>query len=347
LDQRAKTVAKKDPAAPAAPEKGAAPKDEPAKGAAPEPGKQVESPKWYREQISLKSTELEKATKRVQEMEAKVASFEKQGLDTKALTEQLEAREKAYEKAQAALAAAKYEKSPEYADKFEKPFNDAAEYAKQVVEQLRVEDGEEMRPAKWADFVKLYNLPPAEAEVMATQMFGASTAIVMRHLDKLRELDHNKRTAVTQWEATAGEREKQERAQEAQRREKINTAWKTTNDNLIENDPEAFGEKPDDEEGNALWKESLELVDKAYTGRDKMTPEELIVLDAHVRLRAAAFPRDQRTIALLKAENEELRSRLGEKSSSTPGKTKQAAAPAATPAKDWRQEMRELNLINP
>ena len=61
----------------------------------------AESPKRYREQISQKSADLEKATRRLQELESKVADYDKRGLDTKALTEQLEAREKAYEKAMA------------------------------------------------------------------------------------------------------------------------------------------------------------------------------------------------------------------------------------------------------
>ena len=308
----------------------------------------AESPKWYREQISQKSADLEKATRRLQELESKVADYDKRGLDTKALTEQLEAREKAYEKAMAELSAAKYERSPEYKEKYDKPFSDAAEYAKQVVEQLRVEldDGSE-RPAKWDDFAAIYRLSPAQAEVAAVRMFGGSSAIVMRHLDKLRELEHNKRVALTQHEVNAGEREKEARSKEIQHSEKINKAWNMTNQDLINANPEAFGEIPGDDEGNAIWKDSLAEVDKAYTGRNKLTPEEQLVYDAHIRLRSAAFPRDQRTIALLKAENDELKARLGDKTASTPGKTRKTDSAAPAPAKDWKQEMRELNLITP
>lgn len=308
----------------------------------------AESPKWYREQISLKSSELEKATRRMQELESKVSEFEKKGLDTTVLNEQLEARNKAYEKAQAELSAVKYERSPEYKDKYEKPFNDAAEYAKQIVEQLRVElpDGSE-RNATWNDFAAIYNMSPAQAEIAVNKLFPGSTSIVLRHYDKLRELEHNRKHAIVQYEATASEREKESRSQEIQKAEKINKAWAMTNHDLVSANPEAFGEKPEDDEGNAIWKESLELVDKAYTGRNKLAPEEALVLDAHIRLRAAAFPRDQRTIALQKAEIEELKARLGDKTGSTPGKTKKTDAPPSAAPKSWRDEMRELNLIEP
>jgi len=309
----------------------------------------VESPRWYREQISQRVAEAEKANRKASELESKIADYERRGKDTTALTEQLKSKEEYVAKLEAQLAGIKYEKSPEYKDKFEKPFNDAAEYAKQVVEALQVvtEDGETQRPAKWEDFVEIYNLPPGKAEVLANRKFGNSASMVLRHFDKLRDLEHGRKQAVVEYETNASKRQVEERAKEVQQRDNVNKAWHATNTDLINANPELYGEKPDDEEGNAIWKESLALVDKAYLERDKLTDQERIILDAHIRLRAAALPRVQRELAVTRAENEELKARLGDKSASKPGKTQKPSDPAPKQPKSMLEEMRELNLINP
>lgn len=314
-------------------------------------GRQVvekDTPKWYREQITLKSGELDKASRRVTELEQKIASYESKGMDTTALTEQLTAREKALQAAQSELAAIRYEKSDEYKKKYDQPFTEAAEYAKQVIENLNVIEGDGERAAKWNDFAAIWNLPPGRAEMEAQKMFGAASAVVLRHLDKLRDLDHARKQALRDHEAGATEREKAARAQQAQASERINAAWKMAEKELIERNPDHYGEKPGDDERNSLWKESLALVDQAYTGRAKLNETELVVLDANVRLQAAAYPVLVRELAQTKHQLEQYKIRLGEKEGSKPASDKSRPAPTQqSQPKDWKTEMREANLITP
>jgi hypothetical protein len=348
LADKARTV-KADPAP--EPDKGTGGGDKQPGDAAPVVDKGApakETPKWYREQISLKSSEAEKATKRVQELEQKISAYESKGLDTTALTEQLTAREKALQAAQSELAAIRYEKSDDYKKKYDQPFSEAADYAKQVIENLNVIEGDEERPAKWNDFAAIWNLPPGRAEMEAQKQFGPAAAVVLRHLDKLRDLDHARKQALKDHEAGAVERDKATRASEAQRAERVNSAWKMAEKDLLERNPDHFGEKPGDDDRNALWKESLSLVDQAYVGRGKLNESELIVLDANVRLQAAAYPVLVREIAHLKHQMDQYKIRLGEKEASRPGAGKGKAAEGQSPApKDWKTEMKELQLITP
>lgn len=353
LADKAKTITPKAPIVPD-PDAGKGgdqpPVPDPSKGTPdPDAGKGAKEPKWYREQITSKGAELDKASRKVSELEQKISSYEARGMDTTALTAQLTAREKALEAAQAELSAVKYERSDEYKKKYDQPFRDAAEYAKTVVENLTVKEGDDSeRPARWdTDFSNIYSMPPGRAEMEAQRIFGAGASIVLRQLDKLRDLDHSRKQALRDHEAGANEREKAARASAVQQADKINRAWQMAEKDLLERNPDYFGEKPGEDERNSIWKESLQLVDQAYTGRDKLTDSERVVLDANVRLQAAAYPVLVREVAHLRHTLDEYKVRLGEKEASKPGgKGKPADARASTP-KDWKDELRAANVITP
>lgn len=312
-----------EPAAPANPKEEVAAPAAPAGKAAPV----IEAPKVLREKLTSTTRELDQIRQEHTKATAKLAELEKRGADTTAITEKLAKTEKEYQALQAEISAIRYEKSAEFKTKFEAPFNRAAESAKQVITSLKVNDQDNegnitQRPATWDDFSLIYNLPAAKAEDVTTRLFGASAGTVLRRLDALKELDANRRSAIEEHQATAGEREKAAETEKAIQSEKINRAWTAANEDIIKANPDWYGEKADDEERSTLWKESLALVDQAYTGRDKLTPDQRIALDAHIRLRAAAHPILTREVATLKAELAELKKQMEEGEASRPGVTR-------------------------
>lgn len=287
----------------------------------------IEAPKVLREKLTSTTRELDQIRQEHTKATAKLAELEKRGMDTTAITEKLTKTEKEFQALQAELSSIRYEKSPEFKTKFEAPFNRAAESAKQIIISLKANEQDEagnitQRPATWDDFSFIYSLPDAKAEDVATRLFGVSAGTVLRRRDALKELDANRRTAIEEHQATAGEREKASIAEKALHSEKVNRAWNSTNDDLIKANPEWFGEKADDEERSSLWKESLSVVDQAYTGRANLTPDQQITLDAHIRLRAAAYPVMQKEVVSLRAELAELKKSIEEGEASRPGATR-------------------------
>lgn len=308
----------------------------------------VEAPRALREKLDTASKELETSRKELTTLREKLAEYDRKGIDTTALTAKLDAREKEYQEIKAERDAAKYERSDEFKTKFESPFNKAIGRAKEVVANLAVTemdgDGNPVqRKATWDDFADLYRMSPARSEIEGKKLFGDNYMVVMRHMDKLRELDGDKAAALQEYQANATQRETQQVAERAQQREKVNQAWEMTNKDLIEANPDWYGERKDDEEGNSLWNESLAKVDQAYgSDREKLTLQQRITLDANIRLRAAAFPRMNREIAQLKAQLAEIDEKRQQREDSIPGRVKKpVSGESSTEPLDMMDDLRK------
>jgi len=172
-----------DPFAPPPKPAGAAPAAAPAKPAAPVVPDDIDklAPKELRERYKATKAERDALTKAKTDLEAKIKQFESQGKDTTALTGRLAALEKERDAAYAELRAAKQEASPEFKEKYDKPFNTAAERARKQVLELQVANAEDgtNRPATWEDFSALYSLPVGKAIEQANTLFGTSAQFVL------------------------------------------------------------------------------------------------------------------------------------------------------------------------
>ena len=267
--------------------------------------------------------ERDESTSQIAQFKAKIAEFEKRGMDTTALSEQLAKEQKEKADLQSQIRALKREASPEFKDKWDKPFNQAAEFAKQFVEQLPVlnEDGEATRNATWDDFVGLYSLPYSKAVVQAKLLFGDAAAGVVQHLNDLKKLDFQRGIALKEEQTRWQETEKQEAAKSAQQREFIQQTWATVNKDMAEKAPEWYLDDPKDPEGNALLKEGFEIVDSRPS-----TVQEQIVHDAYIRLNAAAAPRLKHRIRRLQEQLEDAQAKISELQGSAPGKVQKPAS---------------------
>lgn len=294
--------------------------------------------------------DLKERTTRLEELQRE---HEKSGTDSKALTERLAAREKELADVQKMLRALKREKSPEFVQKYDRPFNDAAEYAKTEIEQLIIQpqmdangnitEGE--RQATWdGDFANLFRMPRGKAIQEANRLFGPAAGMVVNHLTELWRMDHSRKQAL---EAEMRDYEKtvnDDIARTNSEQQFIRDQWMAVNNDIASRNADWFGESKDAEE-NSIFKEALQVIDAGLSGT--MTPQQKIVHDAQVRLRAAAAPRLAYRLNKAEARIAELETALSEAKGSKPGATRRPTSGAATPAgqttgeKPWKADLRE------
>lgn len=345
------TAPKEAPKEPA-PADAAADGKEPAKGqpapAAPKDGKQPvvakNSESKLQERVTQQNTaiatkdrELTGLRQQVQELTARG------GVDTKALTASIESQKKEIERLQGELGAKDYTRHPDYITKYDKPFNDAAVSAKEIVESLTVSDADgNERPANWGkDFAGLYSLPRSAARLRAKELFGEDAPSVMQQYDDLHRLDGNRQKAVSEWQKNSTERETQTRSQQLQHQQKVAQGFEMVTKSLRENDP-LFSENPADAEHSELWKKSQSIVDDAYFNRGKKTLAELVVLDSAIRLRAINEPILRSKLAKVEAELADYKARLDGKETSKNGSVRRRTdATGAAPEKDMATDLRE------
>jgi hypothetical protein len=258
---------------------------------------------------------LERQSARVKELEAKIAEKEKAGGDSTALTERLAAVEKERDDARQEAAMARQEKSPQFIEKWEKPFADAAESAKDLIGQFVVSTPEGERPANWEkDFGSIYNLPYPAAKARALEMFGDEAPMVMNEWNKLHQLE---KTASKAWEsekAGFADRQKAQAAEQAKWQEARKAGYAAGTDGWVKKFPDRYGEDPNDKDGNDLFKRGLAAVDAA-----PKTFQEEVAKNTRVRLAAAAEPRYLRKIATLTKELTEAKAKIAGLAGSKPG----------------------------
>lgn len=275
------------------------------------------APKELRERVKQLNTENQKFNTTIKSLEEKIKELDGKGVDTTALTGRLTQLEKERDSALADLRAARQEASPEFKEKYDKPFNQAAERAKSQISELSVtanaETGE-TRPATWSDFVALYQLPVGKAIEQAEAMFGKSDQFVLGLREKLLDLDTTRATALEEERAQYKQRSEKEIAESASFNEKVRTTWLDTNKRLAEANPD-YKDDPEDSEASEARKHALEVFDKSIpnTNREEFLQKK-ITKDAHIRQRVGAYPvlklkltSAQEKIAALEAQVAELK----------------------------------------
>ena len=329
------------PAAAAAPAKSSA-----AAPAAPDDADKL-APKELRERYKATKAERDALTKAKADLEAKIKQFEAQGKDTTALTGRLTAIEGERDKALADLRAAKQEASPEFKEKYDKPFNLVAERARKQVLELSIVHREdetsgtvtqEARPAIWEDFTALYSLPVGKAIEQANALFGSSAQFVLGLREKLLDLDSARQTALQEEREQFKQRTEKEIAGRAVEREKIEGNWKEVNARLAETNPD-YKNDPEDTELNDARKHALTVFDSPIQSADRSDfIQKKIARDAHIRQRIGAFPVLKMQLAREQEKNKTLQAQIDELKGAAPGKTQRPGggeAPAGEDETDW------------
>lgn len=312
----------------------------------PKEDRTAESPKALREQLAKITGELKTRTEGMTALEKKIADYESKGKDTTALVDRLSAIEKERDDARAELRALKQEASPEFKDKYEKPFNSAVTYARNLIEQLQVgefaeqEDGtrawKAARPATWDDFCNLYSMPLAKASQAARQMFGDDSQAVIAQLQDLHRRAFERDEALKEEKARWKETESKQQAEDARRRELWAQATDKALKQLKEKYPSRYGELPEDKEGNEFLTEGMNMLEFK-----PKTMEEAARHWARTRMNSAAAIRAFHWAEVRAERIKELEAEIAELRNGAPGKVATPGAPSGEKKEvSWQEEMR-------
>lgn len=307
---------------------------------ADKPERTFQTSKGLREHAEKTAKELKDAREKLTAHEAKIAEFEGRSKETTTLAEQLAAVQKERDEARAEARGLKEEMSPDFVERYQKPFNDSADEAKRFIEQVPVqnEDGT-TRKASWErDFASIYALPEVEAAERAEVMFGKHAGRVMARYDELHRLSNiaykAKEAEKANWKAT----ETQRAAQAVQQREATNAAVSQAEKALSTKFAQWYGDDPSDPDGNALVKDMSAKMDQA-----PKTLSEHAAKQARIKLNTVNFPRVVHKLNKANERIAELEAKLAAKGEGEPGKTKRTAG--AEPKGDtgtWDSELAAL-----
>lgn len=266
----------------------------------------------------------------VDQFKAKVASLEKELAEARAsgskpgelpqeATERISKAEARVKELEEEIRFTNYQKSTEFQDQYQKPYEAAWARAIKELSEVTVQDtAGNVRAASAEDMLTLVNLPLGKAREQADAMFGAFANDAMAHRKAIKELFDKQQEAVTNARGKAQEWEKT-RTETANRMrgeidKQVGEIWTKANTDATTDAKygQYFTPRESDPEWNQRLSKGFELVDKAFSDanpRDpRLTPEQrksIIERHAAVRNRAAAF-------GPLRFEAERLTKRVGE-----------------------------------
>jgi len=313
------------------------PKDEtldPAKPAV-DPTKPKKPADFLREK--LQKTETERDTFKA-ELEKLKTAQPTEHPEIKTLNEQLEALRKEKTHLEEEFRYVKYEKSPEYAEKFVKPYNEAWNRGRQMIARLKTTDAEGNSVAATAEqfdrLMEVYLQDPESAATQLEQMFGPRAALITPHMLEVEKAAIAGTNAVAEYRKSGAEREKQWQESSAKVQKEVAQHWQES----IK--PEAVPDqwkpyvlpKGTDKDGNPIDKEGDDLLAKGLATFDKAAQENVndprmtseqrkaaMGRAAAIRNKAAAFPRLIRDLKAREAEIAELKKSLESFQKSEPG----------------------------
>lgn len=313
----------------------------PAPTATAQPEKVVTGPKQLREELERVKGELKTRQDSYAQLEAKIKDFEARGKDTEQLLGRLESLQKELEANRAQLRRAKKEVDPDFAEKWDTPFNEMAEDAAAVFNQLTVtttdaNGQEQQRQAVWdRDFAAIFAMDRGNAYRNAKAMFGEESGLVMSYYDNLHANRRGRARELKRIQEHAAEDEKKEAEKETQSRSNYLLLVQQINKDLSES-IEDYRDAPDDKVLVEARQKGYELFDTRPA-----TLKESAVKAAHVRQRFAAYDPMRLTILRLKRQLAEANEKLDGLKTKVPNPKSAGGAPSAAPEESWEDAARK------
>lgn len=320
--------------------------DEKPEQPAPEKGKKV-SPWRLVDEWKKKAAHLERELAEIKGKAIPEA-------DSQQLTERLKQTEAKLKEYEDEIRHVNYQKSPEFIDKYQKPYEMAFKRAVAELSEVPVTDAAgNQRPATAEDMLQLVSLPLGRAREVANQMFGDFADDAMTHRKEIKALFEQRQAAIEEAKTNGAEREKQRTEQttkqQAEVAKQVTEAWeKFKNEPLTD---AKYGTFFAPREGDQHWNQRLakgfELVDKAFNDpnpRDpRLTPEDrekIVKRHAAVRARAAGWGALRYENESLKGKVAELEKALSEYKSTEPGSaggSRSQTKPKTEPSDPWER----------
>ena len=328
------------------------PKPEPAKAPtpAPQPARplggefeppNVAKPSELRNWAKKMGGRAEQAEKRFNQLNAELRQLKsqpQQSVDVKALTEELASTKKRLDEYEGELKVTRYERSGEYREKYEKPYQNAVKNAYSEIQELLVSvpnpndpDSPGERQATAADFDEVYNLPLGPAAKLARAKFGEAAPIVINHVKAIKDAARAAVQATNDHKGKAAEFEQQQTAQQRMIDEGRSRMFGEAINSIFDKYKDLFNPRDDDQTWNDNLNKGRTMADLAFGDRRGLTPQQSTILDAQIYARITGYP-------ALRAERDNLKAQLAEKDKeisdlrgSGPGKTAPAAAKSESP----------------
>jgi hypothetical protein len=302
--------------------------------------------------------ELAKQKARAEALEAEVTKFKTsqpaEDPEKKTLAEKLAAIEKKAKEYEDELRFTNYERSPEFKEKYVKPFNDAYAEAISDIEQMTVpvdlNDPEgAQRKATKDDLNQIVNLPPQQAGKAAKLLFGEGAQTMMNHRDSVLRTWKAQQNALAEGRKIAEQREKEITENQTKQQAEVQ---KQNRELRISHEPEFLERHKDivlqkDDKGEWMDAESAKLLDQDRSVTDmlfsddtKLAPEKKLALHAEMRNRAVHFGTVLRGYRKAMAELAEANKKIAEyeKSEPQPGE----GAPKVLPELQGAYNMKAL-----
>lgn len=282
---------------------------------------------------------------KVQKLEAELNELRnKPAPDNTQVTQRMTQMEKENAALREEIRYVNYQKHPEFAEKYEKPYNEAWTKAVSEVTQLSMEteDGSR-RKATSNDLLALANAPLDQIDDLAEKWFGKSAPRVIRHIEKVRDLADAQQHALAEAKKGAGDREKQMMEQAQKQNESVAKAYSETNTELTKKYPNWFAPIEGDEAGTTALNKGYEYADSVFGGNGNLTPEQKVKRLAIIRGKAANHDRLAIQLKARNARIAELEASLAEYEKSTPPTT-EGAEPGGDSVNgdDWKDEIARL-----
>lgn len=346
--------AKPDPAIKPPDETLSSPKPEPLEGVEDDPNKEVPdeavdtkegtektkdgkpakvSPWKLVEQYKKTASELKTKAESLEAEVTKLRAAPASETATKETTDRAIAAEKRVKELEDELRFTRYEKHPEYQEKYAKPYDQAWKRATSELSEVTVTDPGTgaVRAATADDMLALVNLPLGKAREYAEQLFGHFADDAMDHRKTIKGLFESQQQAIKDARENGSKREQQQReqsqAQQAALHKELSETWESSNKEIISDPAEGKFLSPveGDKEGNDVLAKGYALVDKAFASDPRnpsLTPEqrkEAVKLHSAMRNRAAAYGRLKLLVKRGETRIGELEKLLEEFNQSEPG----------------------------
>jgi len=256
------------------PQEPAAPEQEPDTTTTPAPEEGKPEPKGLGQIVNRQRKQLKQLESEVEQYKAQTSKL----AELDAIQKRAEAAEKRRQELEEHIRYVDYTKSDEYLSKYQKPFEDAMSRAVRDVEQLTVVMDEQgnTRQATAQDLMALTQMPLSKMDETAEAWFGKSSARVIRHVERIRELVDTQERAMEDARKNGEERARQSAQAVTTARDQTQKLWKQFNDEDSQK-YDFLKEKPEDDEWNSRLTQARELVDKAfstYAGDPKLTSDQ-------------------------------------------------------------------------
>jgi hypothetical protein len=291
--------------------------------------------------------------KLVEEYKARLATLEKEVADAKTtrldpkekedLTTRLSAAEKRAQDLDEHIKYVDYTKSREFAEKYQKPYEEAWKKAMGELGELVIDDPTSpngSRPITPDDLLELVNMPLQKARELANATYGDFADDVMTHRKEIKNLFEAQQKGLAEARKLGLDRTKKIQEFQQHITKTIVDHWNKANQEVVADEKLARFFKPvaGDEESAKRLERGYKLSDKAFAvdSRDpRLTPqqrEDAVRTHAAVRNRAAAFGHAVYLLEKAEAEVKSLKAELDKYRSTEPGQGEGTRPVSAAPS---------------